>query len=197
MGHDSSIDKEKEWQLKVKEMDRLCQLHLEIPYSAARVAGHLLLIKLAPFSNEMNKEKSSLPLKGSSGIYFSTDHIKKDEMIRGLVVAMGRYAYEDGIATKWTEGPLCELGDIICASTQEVWKTTLNGYDIATLRDTSVSVVTNKPHLYGNNIYNKSSKFSNRDSSIIYKRKDFLELGLECTDPQIIFMDDLENEDAK
>ncbi len=183
----SGSEEDKEWALKVAEMDRLCQLHLDVPYSVCAPQGHYIFVKLAP-------EPDKIPLKSASGIYMPKAD-QKNEVYCALVLAMGRYAFKDGVATKWEEGPLCELGDTIAFYTPEFIRTSVNGYTVGTLRDTNVMYRTTHPHLFGTYSIGRSSR-PREANKVIYKRKDLEELGLSCVDPLTKFRDDFEG-DAK
>jgi hypothetical protein len=183
----AELDKEKAWQDKVIEMDRLCRLHLDVPYDACAVQGHYLFIKLAPVAEK-------LPLKTTSGVYTSNE-MKKNDINTGLVLGMGRYAFEDGVSVKWTHGPLCQLGDTIGFFKAEFVETLLNGYPVGYIRDTNVFTTTKLPHLWGSYSIGRSAR-PREANKIIYNRKDLLELGLECSDPLTLFRDDFEKSEG-
>lgn len=184
----TSLTDDAAWTLKVKQMDRLCRLHLDVSYEDCEIQGHYILVKLPPASDK-------LPLKkvGTSGTGLYLPETEKHSQIQtGLVLAYGRYAFVDGVATKWIKGQLCDVGDYIVFYTPEFIQTSINGYPVGALRDVNVMYKTKKPHLFGNSgiIGKTSARYTAK--KIIYSKNDLCELGLECTDPSILFREDFE-----
>lgn len=179
----AQLKDEQEWALKVKEMDRLCRLHLDVGYDVCQVQGHYIFVKMEP-----TPEK--LPLKNDKGIMMpATEQV--NQVRSGLVLGLGRYAFVDGPATKWTKGPLCELGEYIVFYTPEFIETTVNGYRVGVIRDPNVLFRTKKPHLFGNYAIGRSSR-PREANKIIFKKEDFAAMGLTCSDPNILFREDFE-----
>lgn len=178
---------EQEWAEKVKEMDRLCKIHLNASYEDCAVQGHYIFVKLGP-------DASNFPLKNEHGLMMPLEEQVNPSHF-GLVVAYGRYAFVDGPATKWVRGPLCKLGQYIGFYTPECIRTTFNGYPVAHIRDSNILTTTTKPHLFGNYTVGRS-KLPRNAKKIIFKRNDIADLGLTCSDPTILFREDFE-EDLK
>lgn len=183
---ETKIDDEA-WALKVKEMDRLCRIHLDASYEDCEIQGHYIFVKLGP-------DAKDFPLKADSGLMMPLEQ-QVNPAHFGIVLAYGRYAFIDGPATKWTRGNLCNLGDYIGFYTPESIVTSFNGYPVAAIRDTNILYRTKKPHLFGNYTVGRS-KLPLSAKKIIFKRKDFKELGLTCADPTMLFREDFE-EDLK
>lgn len=180
----SECSKDKDWDLKVAEMDKLSRLHLDVPYSTVQVQGHYLLVKLAPVQAE-------LPLKriGSGIMMPATDQI--NQVFCGLVIAMGKYCFEDGVATKWNHGPLCKVGDYIVFYQAEATQTLVNGYRVATVRDGNIMFVTDNPATYGTYVVGRF-KDPARNSKIIFSRKDINDLGFDCEDIRVQMIEDFD-----
>jgi hypothetical protein len=181
----AQLKDEQEWNQKVIEMDRLCRLHLDVPYEDCAVKGHYLLVKIQP-------SPKKLPLKTLSGLIMSTEE-PANQIHSGLVLGMGKYAFVDGPSTKWVRGPLCNLGDYIIFYTPEFIPTSINGYQVGFLRDPMVLSTTTKPHLFGNNIVPKST-LNGKSNKVIYKREDLKSIGVECIDKNVLFREDFEEE---
>ena len=176
------LEKQKHWDEQVKEMDRLCRLHLDVPYSSVSVQGHQLFIKLAPTEKQ-------LPLISPGGI-FMPDSEKINQIMVGMVLAMGKYAFKDGVATKWTEGPLCKIGDYVVFFAPETVKFGVNQYNVCYIRDSNVYSVTDDPMLYGSCVLNRFH--SGKANKLIFKRADLERHGFKCTDTNLKFIEDFE-----
>lgn len=174
----------KDWDLKVAEMDRLARLHLDVPYSTVQMQGHYLLVKLGPVQAE-------LPLKriGSGIVMPAVDQI--NQVLVGIVIAMGRYTFEDGVATKWNHGPLCKVGDYIMFYNGESSQTLINGYRVATLRDANIMCVTDNPGMYGTYVVGRFKDHS-RNLKTILKRKDINDMGFDCEDTRVQMIEDFD-----
>lgn len=173
------------WEEKVQEMDRLCQLHLEVPYTTTRVQGHLILAKMFP-------EEKELPLK--KGTLYMEESDKISQFFIGIVVAYGKYAFKDGVATKWTEGPLCDLGDYVAIPNYEVTRTMVNTYPVMTFRDVNTFITSDDPLRLGRITVGRFPKLKKR---FPFTRKQLEETGFNLSDygtSNIEFLEDYENE---
>lgn len=186
--NDSETDFEKEWALKITEMDKLCQEHLDVSYEDANVRSHYILIKPSPEYNDLDIRKIN------SGIFSPFRIPPQNDITVGLVLAMGRYAFQDGIATRFNRGPLCEIGEYVAIFTPEFIKTTINGYKVGLVRDTNIIMGSQSPQLLGS-AFIDATYTTTKCRKNIFKRAFLKAIGLECTDQTKLFREDFENKE--
>ena len=186
---------DKNWDLKTKEMDRLCRLHLDVPYSAVNVQGHYIFVKLGPvFTDGID----DMPLENASSALHVINKAKINTVHCGLVLAMGKYCFEDGVATKWTHGPLCDVGDYVISYIPEFVPTTVNNYAVGYIRDSNILATTTMPHMFGQYSIGRFPREALKSNKCIFKRSWLDNLGIKCSSNNIRFMEDIDpEEDAR
>lgn len=190
MNTDYAVLNHQDWLASVPEMDRLCRMHFDLPHSSVNLQSHYILVKLPP-------DPEDFPLQKIGGV-LQPQKRKRNDVTCGLVVAIGRYAFTDGLATKWEHGPLCRLGEYTTALTVETFALPLNGYSAAYIRDDAIIGPTDNPFVYGDYGVNRF-KVANANK-IIFKKEWIEKAGLKCEafafgqPVSVRYMEDIEEE---